>query len=238
MKCLVAIPSKCRSKNIERYVLPFVNKLGLDYKIFIEPQDYESYKAYSNIIILPENNKGLGYSTMHIKKYAEENGYDLIFKNDDDVKSIGQIENDIDKILSAFQLKKIGAVVFPYSFEFYSKTEKLFTRINKRVQTSYIIRTDIFEPREDVSTFEDFYEYLILRKKGYDTLFCSRHLIECAPVGGGQGGLQLFDRSEMALKEIQIFKSIDPTIAVISKPDKPWKYEPKFTDKKYKSKSL
>jgi hypothetical protein len=42
----------------------------------------------------------------------------------------------------------------------------------------------------------------------------------------------------MALKEINIFKSIDPTIKVISKPDKVWKYEPKFTDKKYRSKTI
>jgi hypothetical protein len=42
----------------------------------------------------------------------------------------------------------------------------------------------------------------------------------------------------MALNEINIFKSIDSTIKVVSKPDKPWKYEPKFTGKKYRSKPI
>jgi hypothetical protein len=42
----------------------------------------------------------------------------------------------------------------------------------------------------------------------------------------------------MALREINIFKSIDPTIDVVSKPDKPWKFEPKFTDRKYKSSKI
>tara|TARA_R110000868_G_scaffold179159_1_gene419139 strand:+ start:100 stop:813 length:714 start_codon:yes stop_codon:yes gene_type:complete len=237
MKCLVCIPSKARPNNIQKYVEPFMNRLGLDYRIFVEPQDIEKYN-FENVVQLDANDKGLGYATSFAKNYAEENGYDLVFKIDDDVKGIGQIELDIDRVLDAFKIDKVGAVVFPYSFEWYAKTDKLFTRINKRIQTCYVIRTVLWRPTESVSTFEDFYEYLLIRKDNFDTLYCSKHLIDCAPVGGGSGGLQAFDRSDMALKEINIFKSIDDSIKVISKPDKPWKYEPKFTDKKYKSKPI
>lgn len=238
MKCLVCIPSKGRPNNIQKYTLPFMHRLGLDYRIFVEPQDYDSYSMFENVITLPKNNQGLGYSTLFAKNYAEQNQYDLYFRIDDDVQAIGEIEKDIEKIIASFQIQKVGAVVFPYDFEFYAKSQKLFSRINKRSQTCYIIRTNLFMPRIDVNTFDDFYQYLLLRQKNYDTLYCSKHLIKCAPVGGGKGGLQMFDRSEMAKKEIQIFKSIDPTIEVISKPDKPWKYEPKFTDKKYRSKPI
>lgn len=237
MKCLVCIPSKGRPNNISKYVEPFMKRLGLDYRIFVEPQDADQYK-FENVVLLDANDKGLGYATSFAKAYAEEKGYDLYFRIDDDVKGIGEIENDIDRIIKAFNIQKVGAVVFPYSFEWYAKTDKLFTRINKRTQTCYIIRTNLFRPDNRVSTFDDFYQYLLLRNDNYDTLYCSKHLIDCAPVGGGVGGLQMFDRSEMALNEINIFKSIDPTIKVISKPDKPWKYEPKFTDKKYRSKLI
>lgn len=237
MKCLVCIPSKARPNNIKKYVEPFMQRLGLDYRIFVEPQDAEQYK-FSNVVLLDANDKGLGYATAFAKKYAEENGHDLYFRIDDDVKGIGEIEKDIDRIIRAFDIQKVGAVVFPYSFEWYAKTDKLFTRVNKRTQTCYIIRTKLFRPDNRISTFDDFYQYLLLRNDNYDTLYCSKHLIDCAPVGGGSGGLQVFDRSEMALNEINIFKSIDPTIKVISKPDKPWKYEPKFTDKKYRSKPI
>lgn len=237
MKCLVCIPSKARPINIKKYVEPFMKRLGLDYKIFVEPQDIENY-PFENVVSLDKNNKGLGYATSFAKAYAEKNGYELYFRIDDDVKGIGQLENDIQRVLKAFQIPSVGAVVFPYSFEWYAKTEKLFTRKNKRTQTCYIIRTKLFRPDSRVSTFDDFYQYLLLRQDNYDTLYCSKHLIDCAPVGKGEGGLQAFDRSEMALKEINIFKSIDPTIKVISKPNKPWKYEPKFSGKKYKSQSL
>jgi hypothetical protein len=237
MKCLVFIPSKGRTENITKFVLPFMSRLKLDYKIFVEPQDASRYK-FSNVEVIGENDKGLGYSTLCAKAYATANGYDLMFRVDDDVKGIGAIENDISKILAAFKFEKVGAVVFPYSFEFYSKSEKLFTRVNKRSQTCYIIRTSLFRPSEKVSTFDDFYQYLLLRTDGYDTLLCSRHLIECAPVGKGAGGLQSFNREELAKKEIAIFRAIDPSIEVITKLDKPWKYEPKFTHKKYKSRAI
>lgn len=214
-----------------------MKRLGLDYRIFVEPQDKANYK-FENVVVIGRNDMGLGYATSCAKEYAEKSGYDLMFRIDDDVKGIGSIEKDMQKVIEAFKFDKVGAIVFPYSFEFYAKSDKLFTRVNKRSQTCYIIRTKLFRPDVRVSTFDDFYQYLLLRNDGYDTLLCSKHLIDCAPVGGGQGGLQMFDRSEMALKEINIFKSIDPTIKVVYKVDKPWKYEPKFTDKKYKSRAI
>ncbi len=234
MRCLAIIPSKGRPSNISKCVEPFMSRLGLDYKIFVEPQDEATYN-FKNVVVLDKDNNGLGYSTSFAKRYAEEKGYDLVFRIDDDVTGIGEIEKDIHQIIRAFDIQKVGAIVFPYSFEWYAKTEKLFSRKNKRSQTCYIIRTKLFRPVSEISTFDDFYQYLLMRNDGYDTLFCSRHLIDCAPVGQGRGGLQAFDRSAMALKEINIFKSIDPTITVISKPDKPWRFEPKFTGSKYKS---
>jgi len=237
MKCLVCIPSKARPNNIKKYVEPFMQRLGLDYKIFVEPQDAQEYK-FDNVVVLDANDKGLGYATAFAKNYAEEKGYDLYFRIDDDVKGIGEIEKDIDRIIKAFEIQKVGAVVFPYDFEWYSISDKLFTRKNKRLQTCYIVRISALHTNENIKCFEDFYYYMMIRKNNFDTLFCSRHHIICPPVGSNKGGLQNFDRSELALTSINIFKSIDPTIKVISKPDKAWKYEPKFTDKKYRSKSI
>lgn len=238
MKCLVCIPSKGRPNNIQKYTLPFMHRLGLDYRIFVEPQDYQTYSKYENVVQHHKDNIGLGGALLSCKNYAQANEYDVIFKIDDDVHAVGEIENDLDKIAKAMSIPQVSAISFPYDFEFYAKTPKMFTRVNKRIQTAYFIKTNKYRPRVDVSTFEDFFQFLQIVLNGENTLYCSKHLIKCAPVGVGKGGLQMFDRSEMAKKEIQIFKSIDPTIEVISKPDKPWKYEPKFTDKKYRSKPI
>lgn len=237
MKILVCIPSKGRSENIKKYTISFLKRLNLDYRIFIEPQDKPFYN-YDFIEVHSENNIGLGGALVNCKKYAEQNGYDIILKIDDDVTAIGAIENDLDKILKAFLINEISAICFPYDFEFYSKTDKMFTRVNKRLQTAYFIKTNRFRPSKDVSTFEDFYQFLQIINNKEKTLFCSKHLIKCNAVGKGSGGLQMFDRELMAKKEINIFKNIDKTIEVIVKNNKSWKYEPKFTDKKYKSKAI
>ena len=104
-----------------------MQRLGIDYRIFVEPQDKGAYN-FKNVIVLEQNDQGLGYSTGFAKKYAEEKGYDLVFRIDDDVKGIGQIENDMDKIIKSFDISKVGAVVFPYDFEWYAKSEKLFSK--------------------------------------------------------------------------------------------------------------
>lgn len=238
MRILAAIPSKGRPENITKNILPFLETLKIDYAIFVEPQDEEKYN-FNNVKVIPEDNMGLGYVLCEVKKYALENNYDLIFKIDDDVKGVGEIGKDLQKILKALEIPKVAAVCFPYEFEFYAKTKKLFTRINKRIQTCYIIKTSIFNPSVKVSTFEDFYQFLNIRNKGMDTLYCSRHLIKLSKmVGDGEGGLQDFNRKEMAKKEIQIFKGIDSGIKVIIKKGKPWYYEPKFTGPKFKSKAI
>jgi GT2 family glycosyltransferase len=237
MRILVCIPSKNRSENIKKFTLPFVQRLNLDYKIFIEPQDKEKYK-YDNIIIHDSDNIGLGGALVNCKKYAEANNYDAILKIDDDVEAIGEIEKDLPLIIKAFSINQVSAICFPYDFEFYSKTDKMFTRENKRLQTAYFIKTDRFRPDKNISTFEDFYQFLQIINNNEKTLYCSKHLIKCKPVGKGTGGLQMFNREEMAKKEIQIFKNIDNTISIIKKIDKSWVYEPKFTDKKYKSKKI
>jgi hypothetical protein len=237
MKCLLFIPSKARPGVLSSNALPFAKRTGLDYRIFVEPQDAQAY-TMNNVVHLKENDRGLGYATSAAKEYAVRNGYELMFKVDDDVQAIGNVEQDLPRLIKAFEIPSVGAICFPYSFEFYAKTNKLFTKVNKRIQTCYMIRTEAFSPSPQVSTFEDFYQFLLLRQAGYDTLYCSKHDIKCKPVGGGKGGLQVFDRKEMAKREIAIFQSIDPSITVISKPNKPWKYEPKFTGSKYKSRPL
>jgi GT2 family glycosyltransferase len=237
MKILVCIPSKSRPENIKKYTIPFMQRLKLDYKVFVEPSEKELYK-FDNVVLHSHNNIGLGGALLSCKEYAIKNNYDVIFKIDDDVIGIGEIEKDIEKIKKALTIKQVSAICFPYDFEFYSKSEKLFTKENKRIQTAYLIKTDRFRPDKRISTFEDFYQYLQIINNNEKTLFCSKHLIKCKAVGKGAGGLQLYDRQEMAKKEIAIFKQIDPTITVIKKNDKPWKYEPKFTANKYKSKSI
>ena len=238
MRVLVIIPSKGRADVFKNYGKKFVDSLGLDSIVVLEKEDYDLYE-HPNKLMLKKSNAGIGYSLFHGKQYAKENKYDLIFKIDDDVSSIGNIREDLKIIISYFKkYPKLGAVCFPYDFEFYNKSDKLFTHINKRIQTCYLIRVDSFRPMEGVNTFEDFSQFFHIVNNNEFTLFCAKHAIKCKPVGSGSGGCQAFDRKKQAEKEIEYFKSIDPTIKVIIKENKPWYYEPKFTGEQYKSKKI
>lgn len=238
MKALAIIPSKRRPDLFQKVCRPFVDSLGVDTLLILEKEDYDNYD-YPNKLMLEKSNAGIWYALSEGKRYAEENGYDVVFKIDDDVSAVGNIADDLQDILSYFaKHKSLGAVVFPYDFEFYAKSNKLFTHINKRVQTCYLIRTSSFRPRQEVNTFEDFYQFFQMINNNEFTLFCARHAIKCKPVGSGSGGHQAFDRKQQAEKEIKLFQEIDPTVGIIVKEDKRWYYEPKLTGEQYKAKKI
>lgn len=221
MRLLIAVPSKKRAEVFEKFAKKFISKFDQDKILVLEKEDYNDY-SFENKLMLDKSNQGLSYSLKSIKKYASENGYDLILKVDDDVKTIGKLWEDIDKIITVFERNPtVGAVSFPYKFQFYSISNQLFTHANKRLQTCYIIRTDSYAIDKKASNlFEDFYNFMMLIRNGYHTLFCSRHAIDCKPVGEGKGGIQCFDRKKLAIEAIREFKSIDPTIKVITKKDR------------------
>jgi hypothetical protein len=238
LRPLAVIPSKQRPELFQKVCRPFVDNLGIDTIVVLEPEDYDQYD-YPNKLKLERSNAGIWYALTEAKRYAEENGYDVIFKIDDDVSAVGEIANDLTEILSYFNAyPNLGAVVFPYDFEFYAKSKRLFTHVNKRVQTCYLIRTSSFRPREEINTFEDFYQFFQMVYHNEFTLFCARHPIKCKPVGSGAGGHQAFDRKEQAAKEIAVFQSMDPTVGIIVKEDKRWYYEPKLNGTQYKSRKL
>jgi hypothetical protein len=236
---LVLVPSKGRPAEFEKTCKPLLETLPIDSAVILEEDDYENYD-HPNKILLDKTNQGVGYAIHFGRQWAEANGYDVIFKIDDDVKKIGKIHEDleaIDRYLAKYD--DLAGVSFPYSFEFYDITKKkLFSHINKRFQTCYIIKTKYFKTTERIRQIEDFFYYMMaIRQNGW-VLRCSKHAIETKAVGSNEGGCQSFDRAQMYLDDIKVFLEIDPSIKVIEKPDKSWRYEPKLTDPMYKARKI
>lgn len=236
MKLLIGVCSKGRAKVFDKYAKQFIEKLPYDKVLVLEKEDYDDYD-FDNKLMLEKSNQGFSYALTNLKNYAKENSYDLVFKIDDDVKTIGEVWNDLEVLVKQFEkYKDLGAICFPYSFEFYNISEELFTHINRRLQTCYLIRIDSWHIDKKASNlFEDFYNFMMIINSGQFTLFCSRHAIMCKPVGSGSGGIQSFDRRKLAIEAIREFKEIDPTIEVIEKEEKSWGWEPKLTHKKYQA---
>lgn len=242
MKLLIAIPSKGRAERILKYTLRYVPELGTDWRVFVEPQDYASYAKFissEHLVQLSDNNRGLGYSKCEIAAYAQ--GYDLVFKMDDDIRfwskgSGSNSENSLEtpqillKAIKAILSKlkqhpQLKAVSFEYKNLQHLYNKSIFSP-NRRLQTAYICRTKELYPREDVSTFEDFYTTLaIWVNGGYTARYNDAGMYIEGDVGVMSGGLQSFDRAAMALRELQIMKRLYPGLKV-REVKHAWKYEP------------
>ncbi len=241
MKLLVAIPSKKRLDVLMANALAWIPQCDLDWRVFVEPQDFEVYKesvAEERLVNIGANDQGLGFSKGVIKKYAQENGYTHIFKIDDDVKGFTRfrtvmrpvtkqrewIQEVLAKIeKSLIEYPQVKCVAFPYSFEMYDRKG---WEVTKRVQTAYIIETEWLYENPKVSVFEDFATGLsVLVQGGLIAKFCLAGIQMGVKVGGGTGGHQSYDRAEKAVMEGYELRNLYPPLN-FRKVDKAWKIEP------------
>lgn len=241
MKVLIAIPSKKRAEVLKKNALVWLIHIeSVDWKVFIEKEDFLDYARIlpaDKLVILEETNQGLGYAKTIIKNYALNNGYDFIFKVDDDIKGWTDFRKTLEpkesaekcegfvKIITQYmkETPAIGAVSFPYSFQMFSQFDYKKT---KRVQTAYITNVEDFYADPKVSVFEDFAVGLSVMVKGKMVLYYGESGISMGvKVGGGEGGHQSFDRQERAMKEIEELRKIYPPLA-FRKVNKIWCYEP------------
>lgn len=245
MKILVAIPSKNRVDILKENALSWLKYIDADWKVFVEPQDYAKYLPFlgghseepSHIVALSENDQGLGFSKQCMKEYAVAQGYDLVFKLDDDVKgwtefrkilkgkeAAERFNKNLKDITEMFEKQpQVAVVSFPYSFQMF---EQYLFKKNKRVQTCYITRTEDFHADPRISVFEDFSVGLKAIVSQKLVLWYGMSGIAMGvKVGGGTGGHQDFDRKERALKEIYVLREIYPPLA-FREVDKVWCYEP------------
>jgi len=245
-RILLAIPSKARPKELKKYVLPWLLKSDYvnDAVVFVERQDEQDYRdvlkgTSITLAIIPKQNLGLGYVKEQIGKFARKNKCDYIFKIDDDVsgwnrpgvpKSPESGAKHFDEAIreSTVMLgskEDIAVVGFPYRNEMWDV--KMWTSINQRIQTCYIIKTQDWHGDRRVSTFEDFVQFLSIRINNRHSIRYGLMGIDCAPVGKLEGGLQLFDRDEMAKKEIEIIrKELYPSLQARRVYGKRWSVEP------------
>lgn len=254
MKLLIAVPSKGRADSIIKRTMRWLPRVGFDVRVFVEPQEFDKYKErlehgnYDNrvyfdtekhLIDIGENDKGLSFVKGYIKQYALENGYDLVFKMDDDVlrfNARGKNKPDDEMVMdfagmvgicrkTMGEYPDVGAIGFGYRNELFNP--KRWVSMNSRLQTCYIIRTELLQ--NGFNTTEDFAQYLYIRSLNKVTLRYGMLGIDCADVGKNKGGLQMFDRSKQFDEEVDKLKEIYPALQFKKVEGKDWQYEPVLT---------
>lgn len=170
---------------------------------------------------------------------AIENGYDLIFKIDDDIKCFtdfrkrttpkgtAEILEDFihTEVLDNFsQHALLGAIAFPYSFHMF--TEETW-KPTKKLQTCYIVRTEFLtNDTYDFTVFEDFAVALDILVHGSKVMKYGMIGQELGiQVGKGTGGFQDFSRLELAQKDAENLRKLYPPLN-FKKVNKSWGIEP------------
>lgn len=240
MEVVSVVPSKNRPGMLSAKTLAWLCLSSHPYFVFVEPQDYDAYLevvAPENLVEIDKNDMGLGYVKHFIEEWLKDKPYQLVMKMDDDVRgwqvrgnkttpviSAKVFDKAIRDSVAAFEkYKDLGAVCFPYRWELW--TVKQWTALNARLQTCYLIRKELFIGHPEVSTFEDFFNYMHIRSQNKMTLRYGLIGID-ADVGKAAGGLQSFDRHKMALREAEIIRERYPAIEFKKVEGKRWGIEP------------
>lgn len=227
MKVLVAVPSKGRPEAILKDTLSWLAKSKYDWRVFVEPQDYVQYTRYTNNRLhrLKYDNRGLGYAKKEIQEYAEENNYEAIFKCDE------------DGIEAFTKYEDVKAISFPYSFQMF-QANKIWTEINKRTQTCYLVRTAFLYPDPRISSLEDFATFIFIRVHNGIVLRYGYAGVVCRDVGSNSGGHQAFDREAQVKKEIGYLRELYPALKARKVKGKAWSIEPDLRNELFQGKKL
>lgn len=251
---LIAIPSKGRAKQLERNTWGWLQHTKHLFKFFIEPKDLDEYKFYvgkENIVLLPENDKGLYFAKKQIYLWSKFHKIKYIFKLDDDVQSwrdpanrgLGKnapkrskeyrCKNLFDPIVensreALKQLEEVGGISLSYGNEMRNFDGEVWKGINKRFQSCYITKTEFFDFNLDEGgVFEDFLSYVYIRSKGLNTLQYGLTGMDIQPVGKNFGGHQMFDRRKVNEKEKKEIEKLFPWLKW-KRVQKDWNWEPDF----------
>ena len=155
IKYTVYIPSKGRAHLC--HTAKLLDDYGItNYKIVVEPQDYESYVnkwGKEKVVQLPDNDQGIAFSRSFIKKYSRSQGEKFHWQVDDDIISFRVRQNNknikvnpkncfsiVETINDKFtNIGMCGITHFAYAF-----AKKTHVGLNKFAYCVVLINNDTF----------------------------------------------------------------------------------------------
>lgn len=230
MKTLICIPSKSRPYNQKTVDWLRTCTLPEDVyvKVFVEPQEAHHYRLTIPkgwLYVLPENDRGKGYSMWVAKQYAIDNGYPLQFYMDDDINGFIDFraksnlkkevfENLISDLPKHFSDQpQLGLVRFlsARAFYFVKNEKKTFCYKNQGAWGTMLVRTEENKIVPEILHYDDTAIQLYLWKNGFYTLTYGLAGVN-VEVYTNDGGYQVRDRRQDAEKSIEFLKNDFPEV--------------------------
>lgn len=201
VKYRIYIPSKGRAKYGQTAKL--LKSVGItNFKIVVEPQDYESYKEFwleEELLMMDKNDQGIAYARTFIKQYSRSQDEEYHWQIDDDMnyfrlrmggKNVKvnprSCFNIVETVCSKFSnVALLGITHFAYAF-----AKKTQVSINRMTYGSYLIRSDLpMIWRHGVLDDLDF--SLQVLEAGHCTIAFNTVLFDTAATNTLEGGNQL-----------------------------------------------
>jgi len=198
-KYTIYVPSKGRPSTTTATVL---SKIGLDYKLVIEPQDYDSYcKVHSpdKIVVLDKNDGGLRYARKFIKRYSRAAGEEKHWELDDDVEKFfirpkGSTKNVVTDPLLCMSIVEYcmdmfsnvalsGICSYAYAFSKNYAVQK-----NRHVYQCVLFDNSVSVEDDCACAIEDWDHTLRVLEAGYCTLAFHHIMQQCTPTMKLPGG--------------------------------------------------
>ena len=214
----IFIPSKGRADQC--LTAELLKEDGIPFMIVVEPQEYEEYNTIyeqDELLLLDENNLGLGYSRYFIKNYAKEKGYDYHWQIDDNVKRFmvrrnnKNIQANPKLVLSRAeryinQHNNIGIVGLRHVL--YAWTMEDEYTFNNQCVSCVCLKSDTkANYRYNPPTVEDTDFSLQILLEGYSTVIFNRLIMEKPPQGQMKGGVStLYNSGKFTQSQKQLIR--------------------------------
>jgi hypothetical protein len=198
-KYTIYIASKGRPNNTTATVL---KSAGLDYKIVIEPQDYDSYcKVHSpdKLVLLDKNDGGLRYARKFIKQYSRAANEEKHWELDDDVEKFFIRPQGTNKNVIANPLLCISIVehcmdmfsnvaISGICSSAYAFSKNYAVQKNRHVYQCVLYENSINVDADCACAIEDWDHTLRVLGDGYCTLAFHHIMQQCTPTMKLAGG--------------------------------------------------
>ena len=204
----VFIPSKGRP-NFKTGTL--LRKAGIQYTVFVEPQDAPYYTG-ENVVLIEENDRGVGYARQSILEHARENGISWFWMLDDDITglfvysdAVGKLVREDPKVVLTDALTEAssmdGVVVAGLDFRQFAWSHKGKTLFNTQVCACVLLNADEgWFIRYPTHLMEDRAICLDAISAGYRTARFTKWAFSTPAMGQGEGGCQSIEDRGAAMK--------------------------------------
>jgi hypothetical protein len=223
---LIAIPSYNRPYEIRKHIwwLKEIPNSDLTWKIFVRKEQFRYYSQEigdKNLIAIDVTN--FRETINAIGDYACQNGYDWVFKIDDDMsfknreskkKDIPFVFisalSDIVKELNDNSNIKAVNICKPSRYLYHKGGKFLY---NKPLIGNYFIESKNMYMPKGLELLDDYYFTLKILEDGDTAIYCRAY--ENALTMSNSGGLQSYDRNEMTERTYHVLKTLYPLVEMI-----------------------